>query len=71
MFGFGGARWNNYFEGKPICKAEVKARVYNLKNIKATIRVVTREMINRGGEFVIEWLWTLCNMSFKSGAVSE
>ena len=42
MFGFGGARWNNYFEGKPICKAEVKARVYNLKNIKATIRVVTK-----------------------------
>ena len=32
---------------------------------------VTGEMINGGGGRVVDWIWMLCKMTFKSGVVTE
>ena len=32
---------------------------------------ITGEIINGGGDRVVDWVWRLCNMVFESGVVSE
>ena len=32
---------------------------------------VIGEMLNGGGDKVVDWIWRLCNMTFKSGVVPE
>ena len=47
-------------------------RVGKLKNGKATGKdEITREMIKGGGDRVVDWIWSLCNMVIESGVVSE
>ena len=43
-----------------------------LKNRKAAGKdEITREMIKDGGDKLVDWIWRLCNMAFKSGVVPE
>ena len=43
-------------------------RVGKLKNGKdASKDEITREMIKGGGDRVVDWFWSLCNMAFESG----
>ena len=47
-------------------------RVSKLKNGKAAGKdEITGEMINGGGDRVVELIWRLCNMIFESGVVPE
>ena len=32
---------------------------------------VTEEMINGGGNRVVDWIWRMCNMAFESGVMLE
>ena len=32
---------------------------------------IAGEMIKGGGNMMVDWIWRLCNMAFKSGIVSE
>ena len=70
--GFDGIWRGNYFRGEPIERAEVEARVEELKNGKAAVKdEITGEMIEGGDDKVIDSIWTLCNMAFESGVVLE
>ena len=72
MCGFDGTRRGNYFGGKLIRRTEVKARVGKLKNGKVSGKdEVTGEMIKRGGNRVVGWIWRLCNMTFEIIVVPE
>ena len=43
-----------------------------LKNGKAAGKdKITGEMIKSGDDRVNDWIWSLCNMAFESGVVSE
>ena len=43
-----------------------------LKNGKAAGKDdITGEMINGGGDRVVDYMWRLCNMAFESGGVPE
>ena len=43
-----------------------------LKNGKAAGKdKITLEMIKGGGDRVMDWIWSLCNMAFESGGVPE
>ena len=47
-------------------------RVGKLKNGKASSKdEITGEMIKGGGGRVVDWIWKLYNMAFKSGVVPE
>ena len=47
-------------------------RVGKLKNGKAADGdKITGEMIKKGGDMVLDWIWILCNMAFESGVVLE
>ena len=62
----------NYFGGKPIGRAEVEVRMGKHKNGKAAGKdEITGEMIKVGDDKVVDWIWRLCNMAFKSGVVPE
>ena len=72
MCGFDGIRRGNYFGGEPIGRAEVEVRVGKLKNGKAAGKdEITGEMVEGGGDRVVDWLWRLCNMAFESCVVNE
>ena len=48
--------------------SEVEVRVGNLKIRKASGKdEVTGEMVNGGCNMVLDWIWSMCNMAFKSG----
>ena len=32
---------------------------------------ITGEMIKDGGDRVVDWIWSLCNMAFENGFVPE
>ena len=60
MCGFDGIWRGNYFGGEPIGKAEVEVRVGKLKNGKdAGWDEITGEMIQGGGDRVVDWIWRL------------
>ena len=45
-------------------------RVGKIKNGKPAGKdEITGEMIKRGGDSVVDWIWKLCNMTFESGVV--
>ena len=68
--GFDVIRRGNYFGGKTIERVEVEVRVGKLKNGKAACGdEITGEMINGGGEKVVDWIWKLCNLAFENGIV--
>ena len=47
-------------------------RVGKLKNGKAVSKDdITGEMIKGGGDWVVDWIWRLCNMSYENGVVPE
>ena len=47
-------------------------KVAKLKNGKATgNEEITGEMIEGGGDRVVDWIWRLCNMAFESGVMPE
>ena len=72
MCGFDGIRRGNYFGRESIGRAEVEVRVGKLKNGKAAGKdEITGEMINGGGDRVVDWIWRLCNVTFESGGVPE
>ena len=72
MCGFDGIWRGNYFEGKPIGRAEVEVRVGKLKDGKAAVKhQITREIIKGGGDRVVDWSWRVCNIAFESGVVPE
>ena len=55
-----------------IRRNEVEGRVGNLKNGKAAGKdEVAGDIINGGGNKVVDWIWKLCNMTFESIAVIE
>ena len=70
---FDGVRRGNYCGEEPIRGTEVQVvRVGKLKNGKATCKDdVTGEMIKGGGDGVVDWIWKMCNMAFKSDVVLE
>ena len=69
---FDGIRRDNYFGGEPIGTPEAEVRVGKLKNGKAAVKdEITGEMINGGGDRVVDWIWRLGNMAFESGVVPE
>ena len=42
------------------------------KNEKAAGKdEITGSMVKGGGDMVVEWIWRLCNMAFKTGVVPE
>ena len=47
-------------------------RVKKLKNGKAAGKdEVTREMVKGGGDKVVDWIWSLSNMTYERGVVPE
>ena len=72
MCGFDRVQKGKYFGGEPIRRREVEVRVRKLKNGKAAGKdEVTGKMIKGGGNWVVEWIWRLCNMASESGVVLE
>ena len=72
MYDFDGIQRGNYFEGKPIGRAEVEVRMGKLKNGKAAGKdEITGEIIKDGDDRVVDWIWRICNMAFESGVVPE
>ena len=72
MCGFDGILRGNNFGGELIGRAEVEVRVGKLKNGKAARKdEIIGELIKGGDDRVVDWIWRLCNMSFKSGVVLE
>ena len=72
MCGYDGVRSENYFEGEPIRKIEVKERVKELKNGKSAGKdEITEQMVKGGGDMVVDWIWKLYNMTFESDVVPE
>ena len=68
--GFDGIWRGNYFRGEPIGRAEVEVRVRKLMNRKVTGKdEITGEMIKGGGNRVVDWIWSVCNMAFQNGIV--
>ena len=68
---FDWVRRDNYFGGEPIRRTEVKVRVGKHKNGKAAGEdEVTGEMIKGEGDTVVDWIWRLCNVAFKSDVVA-
>ena len=56
----------------PIRRTEVEVKVGKLKNGNAAGKdEVKGEMIKGGGNWVVDWIWRLCNMAFESGVVPE
>ena len=46
--------------------------VEKLKKGKATgLDEVLGEIIKGGGDIVVDWIWSLCNIAFESGVVPE
>ena len=65
-------RYSNYFRAEPIRRTEVEAGVRKLKNGKAAGRVeVTVKMIKGEGDMVVDCIWSLFNMLFRSVVVPE
>ena len=61
MYGFNEVQ-RGYFGEEPIRRMEVEVRVGKLKNGKSAGKDdVTGEM-----KKVVDWIWSLCNMAFKS-----
>ena len=59
-------------EREPTGRAEVEVRVGKFKSGKAAGKdEITGEMIKGRGDRVVDWIWRLCNMAFKSSVVSE
>ena len=53
----------NYFGGEPIKRTTIEVRVGKLKNRKTAYKdEVIGEVINVGGDIVVECIWRLCNM---------
>ena len=53
-------RKGNYFGGEPIRRTEIEVIVGKLKNGKTASKdEVTGEMINGGGNRVVDWIWRL------------
>ena len=72
IYGFDGILRGNYFGREPSGRAEVEVRVGKLKNGKATGKdEITGEMIKGRGDRVVDWIWRLSNMTFKSSILSE
>ena len=72
MCNFDGVQRSKYFGGNSIRKTEVEVRVEIFKNRKVVGKdAVSREMIKNGGNMVVEWIWSLCNMVVESGVVPE
>ena len=72
MCGFDEIRRGNYFGGEPIGRAKVEVRLGKLKNGKARGKdKITLEMKKGRGDREVNWIWSLCNMVFESGAVPE
>ena len=72
MCDFDRIRTGNYFGGGPTGTAEVEVRVRKLKNGKAGGKdEIIGEIIKGGDDRVEDWIWTLCNMAFESGVVTE
>ena len=70
MCGFDGIQRGNYLGGNPIGRAEVEVRVRKLKNGKAAGQdEIIEEMINGGGDRVLDWICRLCNMTFENDVV--
>ena len=64
-------RSGNYFGGEPIGRAEVEMRVGKFKNGKAAVKdEITGEMIEGGGDRMVDWIWRLY-MASEIGVVSE
>ena len=58
-----GIQRGNYFGGEAIGKDEVEVRVGKLQNEKATGKdELTGEMIKGGGEKMVDWTWSVCDM---------
>ena len=50
----------------------MEVRVKRLKTGKGADKDEdTEEMIQRGNELVIDWIWKLCEMGFDSGLVTQ
>ena len=72
MCSFDGIRRGSYFEGEPKGRAQIEVRVGKLENGKAAGKdEITGETINGEGDWVVDWTWRLCNMTFKRGVVPE
>ena len=72
MFGCDGIRRGSYFGVEPIGRAEVEMRVGKLKNGEAAGGdEITGEIIKSGSDWVVDWIWRLCNMAFESDFVLE
>ena len=57
MCGFDGARRGDYFGGEPIGRAEAEVRVGKIKKSKAAGKgEITGEMIQGGGDRVVNWI---------------
>ena len=72
MFGFDSAKRGTFLEGEPIRKdwsGDANGKLENAKG--AGNDDITRIIIKSRGEFVIDWVWKLCNMTFGSGAVRK
>ena len=51
---------------------EVEVRVRKIKNGEVAGKdKITGEIINGGGDRVVDWIWRLRNMAFESGAVPK
>ena len=67
MYGFDGIRRGKYFGEEPVGTAEVEVRVGKLKNGQAAGKdEITGESIKGGDDWVVDWMWRLCNMAFES-----
>ena len=72
LAGSDGARRGNYFRGEPIRRTEVEVRVGKLKNGEAASKDDVRgEIIKRGADRVVDWIWRLCNIVFHRGFVPK
>src|SRR5678815_4077047 len=68
--GFDGARGNRYFGDEVISKEEVMGRERMLKNGKSEgIDEIPGEMIKKGREMGIEWIWRLRNKAIMEDIV--
>ena len=53
-------------------ESQFEVRVGKLKNGKAAGKdEITEEMIKSGRDKLMDWIWRLCNVAFKSGVVPE
>ena len=60
----------NYNAGEPARRTKLEARAKEFKNVNAAIKDESaRDMIKCGYHLVMDWIWRLSNMTFKSGVV--